>query len=296
MTSLRSFNNETPPTAVFVCAGGKFLRQRREPPTVKGVVCPKPDAMKIVLLCCAFLVVACSHHRAIFPTEAEVKTQLKEGMTREEVIALFGQPGARYTPVDDGTTTSSYLAPIATRTLQEEGYVGFVVVFENGRLREWRPIRANPSYVSGIQVPRQFKWTWLWWGALIAGGFIYGLIRAVQSLASEYKKLLRAYSTRHIPRWRLPPDFRFITHDTTLQEVIERAGEYSRIRELPVDEETVAGYAAAETKPGTPAIVTFEYDLPYRAAVILMPEYPFGPENRIRAVFYRPPRDDDDLS
>ena len=35
-------------------------------------------------------------------------------------------------------------------------------------------------------------------------------------------------------------------------------------------------------------IVTYEYDLPYHAAVIVMPEFPFELQSRIRAVFYRP--------
>ena len=33
-----------------------------------------------------------------------------------------------------------------------------------------------------------------------------------------------------------------------------------------------------------PAIVLIEYDLPYHAAVILLPEYPFELQNKIRAV------------
>ena len=35
------------------------------------------------------------------------------------------------------------------------------------------------------------------------------------------------------------------------------------------------------------SIPVLEYDLPYRAAVMVMPEYPGNPNDKIRAVFYR---------
>ena len=209
--------------------------------------------MKIVLLCCAFLVVACSHLCAAFPTEAEVKAQLKQGMTREEVIALFGQPGGHYTPVDDGTTSSSYLSPIGTANITR----GRLCRVRRG-VRKWAgcesggTIRANPSYVSGIQMPRQFKWTWLIVGRADRWRVYLWLdSRDPIARSASTRSILHAYSTRKITRWRLPPDFRFITHDTTLQEVVERVGEYSRIVNLPVDEETAPGYAAVEIKPGS---------------------------------------------
>ena len=50
------------------------------------------------------------------------------------------------------------------------------------------------------------------------------------------------------------------------------------------------GYGFVEGPLGNPAIVSFDYDLPYHAAIILLPEYPFEPENRIRAAYYRPAR------
>jgi hypothetical protein len=86
----------------------------------------------------------------------------------------------------------------------------------------------------------------------------------------------------------IPPEFQFITHETTLQEVIDRLGPCSREAWLPVDAHTSLTSRFAATKSGKLAFLTIEYHLPYHAAVVVMPEYPFQQENMIRAVFYRP--------
>jgi len=41
------------------------------------------------------------------------------------------------------------------------------------------------------------------------------------------------------------------------------------------------------------SLTVLEYDLPYKAAVIVMPEYPARPESKIRAVYYRGAQDED---
>jgi len=69
---------------------------------------------------------------------------------------------------------------------------------------------------------------------------------------------------------------------------LDRVGPCSREAWLPIDPQAGLGSGFAVTKSGRAAILTFEYHLPYHAAVIVMPEYPFEPENRIRSVFYRP--------
>jgi hypothetical protein len=97
----------------------------------------------------------------------------------------------------------------------------------------------------------------------------------------------QAFENREIRAEELPPEFRFITHDTKLQEVIDKLGKPSRILKVPINAGRGLGYALVSSNTGNAAIVVYEYDLPYHAAVIVMPEFPFDMQNRIRAVFYR---------
>lgn len=151
----------------------------------------------------------------------------------------------------------------------------------------------NPSYAS-VKMPKQLKWTAYWWLLLFAGGFFYGLFRLVRRGLSEKQLIVKAYQERDIPR--LPAEFLFINNDTTLQEVFDRVGPPARERKFPVDPSVATGgYAHTEGPLGVPAIILVEYDLPYHAVVALMPEYPFQPENRIRAAFYRRPLPDEEI-
>lgn len=87
---------------------------------------------------------------------------------------------------------------------------------------------------------------------------------------------------------KLPGEFRFITHESTLQEVLDKLGKPSRVVKVPISSDSGLGHALVSSNTGEAKIVTYEYDLAYHAAVIVMPEFPFEPQNRIRAVFYRP--------
>ena len=213
-------------------------------------------------------------------------------MTIEEVISAFGNPstgvGKR-----EGPSQLRYVAPIGLMTAEKAGYIGFEVQLVDGRVRGWRTFFGNPSYAP-MTAPPQFWWTLRFWGILFVGGLIYGFVRAFRKGMSEGELILKAYEERKIPRRHLPADFRFITNDTTLQEVIEKVGSYSRKTKFPVDPTFASGYGFAEGPLGVTALVLIEYDLPYRATVILLPEYPFEPENRIRAAFYRRPRPDEE--
>ena len=237
---------------------------------------------------------ACSHVLADFPTEEEVQSRLSVGMTPQEVVALFGQPGVGTPEGRRDQRVFSYLCPVGRRTREVEGYVGFKVFFEHHRLMRWQAIRAKPSYDPDMHAREHLLPVAFWWVLVFVGCFIYAVGKAFRRGRSEYERILEAYAGRTIRTWRLPPDFRFITHDTTLAEVMRRLGASSRVLTLPVDEETAAGYGTIEDEAGAPAILTHEYHLPYRAAVIVMPEFPFEPENRIRAVFYRAPLRDDE--
>jgi hypothetical protein len=175
-------------------------------------------------------------------------------------------------------------------TLKREGYIGFEIQFSEGRVRDWRFFTGNPSYdPSSMRMPAVFKWELWFFGILIILGIISGLIlRIVPVGVVKYDDVLAAFAAREISTRQLPSEFHFITHDTTLHEVIDRLGPCSREVRLPVDPQSGLGYAFASTNFDGAAILTFEYHLPYHAAVIVMPEYPFEPQNRIRAVFYRP--------
>jgi hypothetical protein len=223
-----------------------------------------------------------------FPTEGQVKSQLHRGMTVEEAVALFGEPPAGR-PDNCANCNLRYLAPIGMLTVEHDGYIGFEIRFSEGRVRDWRFFSGNPSYNPSMPMPLVFKWEFWILGILIIFGIICGLIlRVVPVAVVEYGDVLEAFAARDISTRRLPAEFHFITHDTTLQEVIDRLGPCSRIVRLPVDPESGLGYGFTVTSVGRAAIITFEYHLPYHAAVIVMPEYPFEPHNRIRAVFYRP--------
>lgn len=262
---------------------------RAQPPTM----CPSfmrcafsAVSARLALLCCAFLFLA-TRSATAFPSEEEVRSRLHQGMTVEEVVAALGEPstGRPYRCLD---CQLKYFAPINSLEAPKMGYIGVAIIFKNGRVRDWEIYQDNPSYQE-LQMPRFMKWELWIAGSMIALGiFLRMLLRRTPAGFMSYQSALAAYAARKIPTRQLPADFQFITHDTTLQEVLAKVGPCSREVKLPVDPSVVGGFGVVETKRGAPAILTFEYDLPYSAAVIVMPEYPFEAGNRIRAVLYRP--------
>lgn len=247
--------------------------------------------LKTLLIGCLCLIAGVGRIEG-FPTEEEMGSHLRSGMTTEDVISVFGPPS---TGVGQqlGPSRLRYLSPIGSLTVEKEGYIGFEVQLVDGKVSGWRTLSGNPSY-EPMKAPASFRWSARIWVIIIACAFFYGLNRAFKRGISEEHALLKAYKEREIPSQRLPAELRFVTNDTTLQEVINRAGPYSHLRKLPVDQTLASGYGLAEGPLGMPAIVLIEYSLPYHAVVILFPEYPFKPENRIRAAFYRPPRSDEE--
>src|SRR4029077_5688823 len=109
-----------------------------------------------------------------------------------------------------------------------------------------------------------------------------------RSFTRDVKKYIdatRVYAQRDL-EISPPATFRFITHETTLQEVINRLGPASRIV-----------YLALRHRDGdTEHFKAHEYDLPYSAAVLVMPQRPFEPADKIRAVDMRKAPADDWLS
>ena len=228
------------------------------------------------------LLVGCSGGlRAKFPTEDEVRGKLRKGMTADEVLATFGQP-AGLQPVDLNLGGKvHYVAPPATRVKPGAGYAGFTVYFDRGKVWDWDVILLNPSYEHRLLPAGARSWpVRIVVVVLVSVGLFFG-VRFARRRWSGRNEMLRAYAAREIPTRQLPPEFRFITADATLQSVIDEAGPYSRVVRLPIKN----GGAESE-------ITAFEYELPNGAALLVMPEPPFQPESRLRAVVYRRARGD----
>ena len=242
---------------------------------------------RLLVISCICLLVS-TGTAAAFPNEDEVKARLRRDMTVEEVVAALGEPTNGRVPGCQQCTLR-YLAPIGRMDVPREGYIGVSIQVRDGKVHDWQIHTGNPSYNPTMKMPSVLKWElWVLGGLLIVGWLLRLLVRRTPAAFMVYKDALAAYEARDIPLHRLPSEFHFITHDTTVEEVIARIGQPSRRTELPVDPESARGYRFLETESGRAVIVTYEYDLPYSAAVIIMPEYPFETGERVRAVFYRP--------
>jgi hypothetical protein len=208
------------------------------------------------------------------------------------VIERFGQPASQVT-AEHGSFVYRYVAPAGYLTAEKEGYTGFEMHFVEGHLHDWRTFRGYPSYAP-IRPPSALKWDFRIWLIIVVIIAIYGAIRKSRSVKDEDQALLDAYANKRLQTKGLP-EFQFITHETTVQNVIDRLGEPSRTRELSFDSIVGATKAAAYDVSGM-SIGVLEYDLPYSAAAVVMPDYPCQPENKIRAVFYRGPQDEEGLN
>jgi hypothetical protein len=183
--------------------------------------------------------------------------------------------------------TFTYVPPLGSLTVPKEGYAGLRIGFIDGKVRDWTIYTSNPSYAEP-KAPLAFR-VWLWlFGSIFALGIIGKLIIRITPVAAAVsREVAQAFENREIPTEELPPEFSFITHDMRLQVVIDKVGKPSRIVRVPISAERGLGYALVSSNTSNASIITYEYDLPYHAAVIVMPEFPFEMQNRIRAVFYR---------
>ena len=230
---------------------------------------------------------ACSAVAQAFPSEEQLKSKLRVGLTPDEIVALFGEPtNGRFIPCTDCTFT--YVAPAGSLTVPKEGYAGLRIRFSDGKVHDWAIYTNNPSYAEQKAPPEFRRFLWFF-GIIFALGIISKfLIRVTPVAAVVSSDVAQAFENREIHTEELPSEFRFITHDVTLEEVIGKLGEPSRVVKVPISAEGGLGYVLVSSNTSNAEIVTYEYDLPYHAAVIIMPEFPFEAQNRIRAVFYRP--------
>ena len=126
------------------------------------------------------------------------------------------------------------------------------------------------------------KWFFI---AASVGIWLFILARQFVRKLDDYQGAIDAYLRRRIDTENLPSDFRSITHANTLQDVIDEFGPSSRAINL-----------AVPTEDGRREdFVAYEYDLPYEAAVIVIPERPCKPENNIRAICFRRRPDEDEV-
>jgi hypothetical protein len=208
-------------------------------------------------------------------------------MTVEQVLSAFGEPGNQL-----GRRTEEcvfrYLAPLGGRTGERDGYIGFEVQFNYGRVVGWRTFRGEHAY-EPPQVPPQLKWFGEFYLLLSSLVFIWITRRKWKKGSSDGALLLRAFNEREIATERIPAEFRFITHDITLKDVIDRVGQPTRVMAMPVSPRLVKGSRLVEDAKGKPAIMVAVYGLPNSGAVIVIPEYPFERENRIRTAYYLEP-------
>jgi hypothetical protein len=234
----------------------------------------------------AICLFACCFAAEAFPSEEQLKSKLRVSLTADEVVALFGEPNSgRVMPCIDCTFT--YVPPLGSLTVPKEGYAGLRIDFIGGKVRDWTLYTSNPSYAEP-KAPLAFRGFLWFFGISFTLGIIAKLIiRLTPVAAVASREVAQAFENREIRTKELPPEFRFITHDMRLQEVIDKLGEPSRIVKVPINAERGLGYALVSSNTSDATIVVYEYDLPYHAAVIVIPEFPFDMQNRIRAVFYR---------
>jgi hypothetical protein len=158
-----------------------------------------------------------------FPSEEQLKSKLRVGLTADEVVALFGEPNSgRVMPCIDCTFT--YLPPLGSLTIPKEGYAGLRIRFTEGKVRDWTIYTSNPSYAQP-KVPLSFRGFLWFFGIILALGIIGKvIIRRTPVAAVVSREVAQAFENREIRAEELPPEFRFITHDTKLQEVIDKLG------------------------------------------------------------------------
>lgn len=122
--------------------------------------------------------------------------------------------------------------------------------------------------------------------ALFVGVWLFVFVRQFVGGVSQYRDATDAFIHRRIVSSELPPDFRSLSHEKTLQQVIDEFGEPSRKVEL---------VAPATGHSRGVKFLVYEYELPYEAAVVVMPEPPGEPDSKLRAVYFRPRANDDEL-
>lgn len=132
------------------------------------------------------------------------------------------------------------------------------------------------------------KWYFI---ALFVGLWLFALSRQFIGQVSGYRDVVEAFNAQRIDTANLPSDFRSITHDRTLEQVIEDFGPPSRVTKLAAP----AASGGSSRAGRAVKFLAYEYDLPYEATVIVMPAPPGEPQNHIQAVCFRQRPNEDEF-
>ena len=126
--------------------------------------------------------------------------------------------------------------------------------------------------------------------AFFVGVWLFAFGRQSVIGVSECAAEADAFVDRRIDTAKLPAEFQSITRNKTLQQVLEQFGPPSRKTKL-----VARNAGVADSKAQLIHFVAYEYDLPYEAAVIVMPELPCEPQSKIRAVYFHPRSNEDEF-
>ncbi len=189
-----------------------------------GLIDPRANTRLFVSVKSFLVVVVCLFAaRSValsFPSEEDVRSKLHAGLTADEVVRMFGEPfDGRVQPCVDCTMT--YMSPF-NLTVEKEGYTGVHIRFANGRVSTFDILTGNPSYAEPR--PPRFFWPYLkFLGVMFVLGVVSKLIIRFTPVARVVAhEVADFFEKREIAVEKAPPEFRFITHETTLQEVIDK--------------------------------------------------------------------------
>jgi hypothetical protein len=161
-------------------------------------------------------VLTCWSRAMAFPSEQNVNSKLRPGLTADEVVAMFGEPAnGRVVPCID--CTLDYVAPIGSLTVEREGYAGVSISFRGGRVIDWHIYKSNPSYAEQPVLPPLARWLLSFLGILFGLGLLLKLlIRVIPRAVLASNEVAQAFEERSIQIDDVPAEFRFITHETTV--------------------------------------------------------------------------------
>ncbi len=111
-------------------------------------------------------------------------------------------------------------------------------------------------------MPPAFRFFALFFAVTFALGIVLKLfVRVTPVAVFVSREVSQAFAARKIQSEQLPLEFRFITHKVTLEEVLDKLGEPSRVVKIPISSESGLGYALVSSNTSEAKIITYEYDL-----------------------------------
>lgn len=79
-------------------------------------------------------------------SQHEIESNLKIGMSKEEVVRQFGKPTSQESSPDGTDETFFYIStPIPNSAPETRAIAGFVAYFQNARLKTWKLVHQDTS-------------------------------------------------------------------------------------------------------------------------------------------------------